>query len=209
MIIDILALVMLLWCGRYFSKKGLIYSVLNACSFLISVMTTFFFYEKFALFLKNGPLGKLLTDALSVRVAEEMVQANGGYIKGIPKFIQDIVLKSEEIVSSGAVVIAEMITGLLLTILAIILLFILSKIVVSLLIKLIDVCAKLPFLKQANKSLGFICGILIGVVWLYVILAVISFFSFTKPIAGIVNFIEMSRYVIEMYNNNFILNLFL
>ena len=91
-------------------------------------MTTFFFYERVAQFLKNGPLGRILTDALSVKVAEEMVEANGGYITGIPKFIQDIVLKSEEIVSSGAVVIAEMITGLLLTILSIILLFILSKI---------------------------------------------------------------------------------
>lgn len=53
-------------------------------------------------------------------------------------------------------------------------LFILAHIVASLLLRVLDVLAKLPLLKQVNKSLGAVAGIISGVLWVLLAVSVVQ-----------------------------------
>lgn len=86
----------------------------------------------------------------------------------------------------------------------IILLYIIIKIALKFVTALADLIAKLPILDQFNKLGGIIYGILRGILIIYVVLLLISFFGQVNPQNAVHKEIESSFIGKQMYNNNII-----
>ena len=56
----------------------------------------------------------------------------------------------------------------------ILLLFFLFQFIISLILKLLNVLAKLPVLKQANKTLGIVAGVVQGALWALLIATILQ-----------------------------------
>ncbi|MBR3163153.1 MAG: CvpA family protein [Clostridia bacterium] len=88
-----------------------------------------------------------------------------------------------------------------------ILLFLFSKIILMLLKTFTDIISKIPVIKQVNEIAGLAYGLIIGLIIIYVILAITFFILSMKENNNISTAIENSFITRFFYNNNIILNI--
>lgn len=77
--------------------------------------------------------------------------------------------KGETAVDSIMSKVIEPVTGPVLKVVCSLLLFFLFQVIISLILKLLNVLTKLPVLKQANKTLGIVAGVVQGALWAFLI----------------------------------------
>ena len=132
----------------------------------------------------------------------------------LPKFISDLLVK---VVGDGTAtegmtlgqVLAETLTYYVLTIVAFLLLLIVASIVIALLSKLLTNLFESESLSGINRFLGFVLGLAIGVVFIWIAFIVVDFAGTFIPWLQekVVDYIdpESTEFGIArwMYNNNF------
>ena len=132
----------------------------------------------------------------------------------LPKFISDLLVK---VVGDGTAtegmtlgeVLSETLTYYVLTIVAFLLLIIIASIVIAILSKLLTDLFESEGLKGANRFLGFVLGIAIGVVTIWIAFIVVDFAGTIIPVIHekVSEWIqpELEEFGIArwMYNNNF------
>ena len=84
---------------------------------------------------------------------------------------------------------------------------ILAVIVVYVLGAVLDIVSKLPVIDTANKALGIAAGAIKGMLIIWVLLAVLSFFSVTEMGRTLIAWIYENPILIWIYENNPLLNL--
>lgn len=77
--------------------------------------------------------------------------------------------KGETAVDSIMSKVIEPVTKPVLEVVCSLLLFFLFQVIISLILKLLNVLTKLPVLKQANKTLGIVAGVVQGALWAFLI----------------------------------------
>lgn len=90
-------------------------------------------------------------------------------------------------------IIAEYITGLVITVIAVILIFIAALICLKVLAKSLDTLARLPIINIANKLGGILVGFVQGYAIVWIIITIIRFLPFNEFMASCYYLIENSR----------------
>lgn len=103
--------------------------------------------------------------------------------------------------------IVNKITDIVINILSWLIIYAVTRIVLLILTLVFDGIMSLPILKTINNLAGLALGAIMGIFRVYFILAIIYFISNIANIAGIVEAINMSMLVANMYNNNLLINL--
>ena len=86
------------------------------------------------------------------------------------------------------------------------LLYIVTRIILSFISKLSDLITKLPIIKQINKTGGVIYGLIKGILIVYAILAIIYLIS-PMVNSNLFNAIDSTIIAKEIYNNNILLTI--
>ena len=157
-----------------------------------------------------------LADSIGVKVhetvTEKFTQDNGGEEKKeLPGFLTkgvdtETIKNGGEAAAAAIDSLSRTITLLLIKIIACIALFIVLRIVLTILIKTLDLIAKLPVIHGANKLLGGLLGIISMLFVIYLICTLISLFAADDKVMGVINSTYLVKY---FYNNNFILQIVL
>lgn len=84
--------------------------------------------------------------------------------------------------------------------------FLVIKVLLFVLVRVLDIISKLPILNGLNKTAGLFVGILQGLVVIWVLCIVLTAFSGSKVGLEIYGLINESKFLSSIYDNNLLLN---
>lgn len=191
-------------------RKGLIKVVVKLFAFLIAVVVTLALYKPVSsLIIDKTELDEKIKNVIIENGTKEIEENNGevkqdGFISYMQEYVGDNVAKTQnEIVTNIAEVIAVKSVNLI----AIIGIFVVTRLVLILFTLLSDMITKLPIIKQFNKLGGTVYGVLRGLVIVYFILAIAFFIVSATGNSTIFTLIDSSIVTKFMYANNILLNI--
>ena len=183
-------------------KQGLIKVAIKILSFFIAIVIALVLYKPISsLVIKNTTIDDRIKNVIAENVKlEEKENSESNIVKQnlSSKIIAGTNNTIEETANAFAVKIIEI--GVIL------ILYIIARIVLLFISALTDLIAKLPIIKQINKTGGIIYGFLKGVLIIYIILGIIYL------VAPIINtnrleIIDKTIITKEIYNNNILLKM--
>ncbi len=193
-------------------RRGLVKSVWRASAWIITAALTFVLLQPVTAALSATKLADSIGVKVHETVTEKFTQDNGGEEKKeLPGFLTkgvdtEAIKNGGEAAAAAIDSLSRTITLLLIKIIACIALFIVLRIVLTILIKTLDLIAKLPVIHGANKLLGGLLGIISMLFVIYLICTLISLFAADDKVMGVINSTYLVKY---FYNNNFILQIVL
>ena len=188
-ILDLVLLAILVISIIYGYRRGLVNVIFSLCAFLLSLIITIILYNPITNFIINNTeldenIKEIIIDNGIIEdiYNEDSENSSSEYIQ---KYIQDIVIdNTNEAIEETAGLMAEKIVAIIVSIG----LFIVVRLILIVLRFIMAEIANLPIISQFNKLGGTAYGILLGLVIIYVILAILFF-------------------IVSMNNNQTILNL--
>ena len=212
-IIDILAVVVILGVAIVSAKRGFVDCLFGFISTIVAMLLAFLLLKPFlgwtnGLFGLQGALEKGCTDALAKIKGFSMDISNQGISealagKNLPQFLIDAIVSSigNESIPAGttiAMLAGDALGGFIIGLIAWAVLFFLFKLILTLVKTLVSsVVENLPIVSSVNTLLGFVLGLLQGLLVVSGIVAVISIL----PLAG-ANFFSDCVFVGWLYNHN-------
>ena len=174
------------------AKRGFINNVLKLVSFILSVILAWMFCPMLSDYIAENWLDEKITGVVYEQVIS-LSQRNGGQtfdiaslfdteqhdfmqllqrfgvdVDSLASTFRSISEGTEETVMEMAQTISEKVVHALSVAIAFVLVFVAAIILLSLISALINTVAKLPVLKQLNTFLGFLCGVVIAIAFVYV-----------------------------------------
>ncbi len=208
-------------------RKGFLKSSNTILSLIVSAVLIVTLLEPFTDYLIKSPIGERIGEKISYKVEntaedEEIIVEDGesakefGNVLGLPVFMTAIVgdkieeqtKKMEEIKNDALAAVSDAVLEVVLKILAIILLFLLVKVGVFLLLRLLDAVFKLPILSGINSFLGIFIGLINGLLAVYIICAVLALFVPSASVEALTTAIDNTILFKYFYNNNLLIELF-
>ena len=185
-------------------KRGLVNVIFNLCAFLIALIITIFLYTPITNFvIENTEFDEKIESVIIEKgvTNQDETSTEQGFLDNYVS--QSITDTKNDIVKSSATIIAQKVIGILVAII----LFIVVRIILLFAKALINGIANLPIIKQLNEIGGLVYGILMGLIIVYVILAVLYFIISVNNTGTIANAINTSIITKILYSNNIILNI--
>lgn len=200
-LIDIILLLIIALSTFIGYKKGLIKIAFKLVSFILAIVISIVLYRPISNFIINyTPIDNILEETIESRLSSSSITKEE---------TNNIISNYYSNVKNASIgIVSQSIAKTIINIGCMLLVFIISNIILLFFRFSGDLIAKLPLIKQCNSVGGFLYGLLVGFVLIYVVLAIVAILS---PVLNINNFIKVINSSIItniMYNNNIILILF-
>lgn len=215
-IADLIVIALILFAIFRGYKRGFIRTGFGILSFFIAILITFMFYKPvMGLIKEKTGFETWLSEYLySMNIEENnesgdasaTIESEESYINNLPQVVIDMI-GIEEIKENAKVTIIEKIVDFAVKLLAIIIVYILAKIILSIAVLVLDSIAKLPVLKQFNELLGLVLGGILGLIQVYTICAIITLIGSIPSMTGVATIINNSLFAHTFYNNNLLLQI--
>lgn len=214
LLIAILAL--LIWSVFDGYKKGFMRTVLALVSWIIILvvcnvatpMVTDFLIEE------TG-IADTVGDAIAEKVNEVIAQSGVGELEqNLPEEIKNMLAEGniniEELLAANgeALVDATSIVYTIVSIIAFVLVIIVTRVILWLTDKVLGIASKLPIIGSLDKLLGLACGVAKGILICWIVLAVVSVAVIPNANVDFVTMIQESQLLTWLQNNNYILKMF-
>lgn len=215
-IVDIVIIVIIALSILLGYKKGLIAALFKLISFFIAIIIAMVFYKPLSNhIINNTQIATDIKTAISQNLdVSALVQGDDAQIEesGVPQTMIDNITKNiqETAIAAGenvTEVLSENITITIINIGSALMLFIGTNILLMLLKFVIGLITKLPVIKQFDKLGGTLYGIIRGIFFVYLILAIISLVSPIIQSKELFSMINNSLIGSFMYNENIILKI--
>lgn len=217
LIIDIMAAVLIIMAFIVGSSKGLVKSVWRVAAWVITAVLVFILLEPTVDFLSGTKIASTINDTVCDKLQSKIPNMEGtaseeqtSKVLGLPSFItnnldlKDIKAEEDGNLNEAASGLAQQITLIIIKISAFIVLFLILRMLLAILFKVLDTASKLPIINSANKLLGGLLGAVNVLFIIYIICAAVSLFAAGDNIADIINKSYIVKY---FYNNNILLQL--
>lgn len=211
------------WIGL---KKGFIYSMFRILSFFISAVLAVKIYPYVSKILTQTPIygsikstifAKLMFEqqSQSPAIDNQAKQAAADAVVSnlkLPSFMKSTVMKGlpdpSSLIDVSKIVdaISAQLTGIVIDIMALVLIYIVIRLGLFFLRHLLQGIAKLPVFKQLDKFGGLSFGAVEGLLTIYIVLTVVALFNSAQVLKGIYMAIDSSTIAKYLYQNNFIVN---
>ena len=183
---DIVLIIVLVAFGYFGAKKGFIKSLLGLLSTLISYIITFILYRPVAALIYYSPLGDIVKEFIKGLLRDNTGEIASGMIL-------------EKSVDTGTVLVTSVI--------AFVAVIIISKIVVNAVIRIVNLAAKFPLLRQANTLFGFLTGVFGGIIVSYIVIGIIAALNSGGSLSVLQEALTNSYLAVGFYENNLLANL--
>ena len=198
-VIDIIVILFILLSVFLGYKKGLVALGIHLVAFIVALVVAFVLYRPIgALVITNTNIDESLQETIETKL-EEVVNTENGETSEI-SLIGEI--KTETISETAKTLSVNIIYGV-----TIIALFIILRIAFVFITAIANWIAKLPILKQVNKTGGIIYGLLRGLLIVYLVLLVMNLIISLNPQSGI-NQAVSETYLTKLMMEYNVFNLF-
>ena len=198
-VIDIIVILFILLSVFLGYKKGLVALGIHLVAFIVALVVAFVLYRPIgALVITNTNIDESLQETIETKL-EEVVNTENGETSEI-SLIGEI--KTETLSETAKTLSVNIIYGV-----TIIVLFIILRIALVFITAIANWIAKLPILKQVNKTGGIIYGLLRGLLIVYLVLLVMNLIISLNPQSGI-NQAVSETYLTKLMMQYNVFNLF-
>ncbi len=186
----VLIFVLAIWIGY---RRGFIKTIAGVAAFVVALVVASMLAAPLAAWsydtVIEPPIRTAVEEQITAAGANIIEQVHAAY-EAMPAVVQNLLAQAgiadaealNEYVASSASVnpayrVMDVIRPVVLPLVEVVcslLLFIVTSIVAGLLLKVLDVVAKLPLLKQLNKSLGLLGGVLSGLMWVLLVVTLLQ-----------------------------------
>ena len=191
-------------------KKGLIKLAVKLFAFVIAVVVTLVLYKPVSnLIIEKTELDDNIKNVIIENGTQE-IEENNGEIKedGFMSYMQDYVGDTiAEAQNDIVTIVAEVVSVKAINLIAIIGIFVVTRVALILLTFISDLITKLPIIKQFNKLGGTVYGVLRGLLIVYFVLAIAFLIVSATGNNSIISVIDGSIVTKFMYTNNILLNI--
>lgn len=189
-------------------KKGLINVIFNICAFLVAIVITIILYKPVSnIIIENTNIKENIKSTIINNKQNEDTKEEKKDTNDIQKYIESTVQGiADDAKEKATETVAETIATKAIEIITCIILFILTRIVLTLLKFVTETIANLPLLKQFNEIGGLVYGVIKGLIIIYILLTILFLVISIKGNGLIAKFIEESNITKFLYNNNIIVN---
>ena len=205
MVLDIIVVALVVVFALSGKKRGIVNTLLQAVSTVLSIIVAFVIKEPVTEFLKKTDLYEKTTVSLAEKIAPEITF---GTDKGLWGNIANRILEESSAVTDIAETSAEYITNAVIGIIITLIVFIAAFAIIKVFSKVVNGIFRLPGLNIINKVLGMAWGAALALFVVYLVLAI-----------GSVSFLENSLFFKEqiatsaltkyLYENNLLINIFM
>ena len=190
-IIDIIILAILILSAFLGYKKGLVKLGAKLFAGIIAIIITIVMYKPVSgMIIKNTTIDEKIENAI-VQNATNIINENDKMQNGITEHVEKNILPEQ----------AESLSKNVVYVITALVLFVVVKIILSIVISLMDFVANLPILKQFNEIGGIIYGIIRGVLIVCVCILLMGVYTKIKPESTINNNIQNSLLTKLIYDN--------
>lgn len=219
--IDILIIVLVFISGVNGLIKGFIVTAFNLAGYIAAGIIAKRYYPFLAEYIKSntGIFVKVkdwVTGKVNELIGTSQNSTNTSSIldifklpDGIKEGVAENIEAQNQLTGSDSSIgniLSSSLSDIFISIISIIIIFILVRIALGYLIKLLDVVARLPVLKQFNKISGLFLGLLIGILIVHIVLAIFTPIVLTSPDGIIAQTVYNSHIGQYFYTNNLIIN---
>ncbi len=202
-------------------KRGFFITIIKIASFFVSVLIAIKLYPVLSkVFQKTSVYLKVKASILNTLLMKKQELAAGGGTEQaseslidslpLPDFLKSIIDKGAASAAQGYAELADNVSSqlanLICDIVSVIVLFIVARIAFVLLKFIFKGIAKLPIFKQLDKIGGLALGAVEGLLYVYILLAVLMLFHSNPKFEKVFNSVENSLVVGSLYENNFIVS---
>ena len=191
-------------------KKGLIKVAVKLFAFIIAVVVTLVLYKPVSnLIIEQTELDENIKNVIIENGTKERQENNGeiqedGFIAYMLEYVGNTITETQnDIVTS----VAEVASIKAIELIAIIGLFIVTRVGLIVLTFISDIITKLPIIKQFNKLGGTLYGVFRGLIIVYFILAMVFLIVSATGNNSIIAVIDSTTITKFMYTNNILLNI--
>ncbi|MBQ7097001.1 MAG: CvpA family protein [Clostridia bacterium] len=196
MLADLIVVVTVAFCIIMGYRSGFVKTCIRAVSYVLSIILALAIYPVVAGFLATTPLYDFL-----LGVVEANVVGTGDVSLGLyAEYFKD----AAQMLATGA---TEAIATLLINIIAFVLVVIGCRIIIALLANMLNLVTKIRGIKQLNQLGGIVIGALIGVLVVYIVLAVLLFCEPMLESDFVIEQIQNSMIASKMYQNNVLVSM--
>ena len=174
MIFDIVALAFILIFSLIMMSRGGMRAILSLGGFVLSIIVASMLYPVLTDVVYQTPLPENLEEIVSSVIVIEGDSEGTESFEALPEFLQKALEDTKSTaVENITVSLAKTVTRLVINIIIFVLLIVVTKLIISLLSGAINLITKLPVLHELNALVGFLCGVAISlvIVWLASLLA--------------------------------------
>lgn len=219
--LDIIIIIFIGLTGFIASRKGFIKAAYQLTSFILSLGISLIGYPIMSNVLKLMPIYEGVKRWNMQRISSlEIIgglQAQSNAIreatKWLPKFMSEQIIQNNnpevyKLMHVDGLVeyISTYIADLCMNAMAIVFVWIIARIVLSIIVGTLDLFAKLPLLNFTNKTAGFVLGIVKGTCTIWLIYLVIPFLMIIPKFEILESFFDQSILGQWLYHNNLILS---
>ena len=216
--IDVGIVVVILACVFWGYKKGLMGIAFKIISLFVAIVLSLILYKPVGNFLiEKTPLAKQIQNAITNQLTNSQstdeTTMEISTAKKQPNFVEEYInqlvkeAQIKEAKENAITVIAKRITETLIMAIALILIFVIIKVILGIAKIIIDQFSKVPVIKECNSLVGIVYGVIKGIFVIYLVLALLFLISPTIQDSNIIKGIESSTIGKTMYQNNLILKL--
>lgn len=190
-------------------KKGLIKVAVKLFAFLIAIIVSLMFYKPVTNIIINNTeidenIEKAIIENGTKKIEESNEEEKNNFLEEMQQYIGNAVTQTQNEIVENA---AKEISIKLINIIAIVGLFIGTRLILILLTFISDLITNLPIIKQFNKIGGIIYGAIRGLVLIYAILAIAYLVVSISANNTVYNAINSTIITQFMYKNNILLNI--
>lgn len=178
MLLDIIISAVVILCIFMGHKRGFVRSLCSTFSFVLSVVIAFLTYGKITELVAASPVGEFIADKISAGLGNVTID-----FSSVPEVLRS---SFREGVADATEVMAHNLTVVIIGIISVVVTIIAVRLILKILFRILDIFAKLPVIKQCNKLLGIVLGILNGCLWACIIVFAVTQISLL-PDAGFVD----------------------
>lgn len=219
--LDIIIIIFVGVIGFIAMKKGFIKTAYQIVAYVVALIVSFMIYPIMSGILKLTPIYEGIKEwnihSISAIPVIEGVQAQTNTIREVtswlPEFMTNQMIQNNnpEIYSLMKVdnlieYISTYVADLCINALALLVVWVVVRIVLGLIVGTLDLVAKLPLLNFANKIAGFILGVIKGTFMIWIIYLIVPFLVIFPSFVEIQLLIEKSLLGKWLYDNNLILS---
>lgn len=185
------------------SVRGLVKTLFGLGSIVLSIILSLTLYP-------------MVSDALAVSKVGAVVQESVSNLLGqneqptvtienesvLPEFVQNSI---DNAAQQTAQALSATVTDAALNIISMLIVFVIVKILLWILAKILDLATKLPVIHSCNKLLGGVLGCVSGVLIVYLLLGLLTFTTLLNTTSDFGRAVQNSLILSRMYENNILL----
>ena len=166
MVLDLIFVLIIAVCVIIGIKQGFIKSLLGIASLFVSIIAAVYLYKPFIDLLYGIPAVSGVIDSIIAGIKNAISSALGsGEMQNLPPFLGAFI---GDTITSGNEMIAGALAEAAFSCVLVIIFIILVRIAIFILVKALNLVAKLPVIKQFNGLLGGITGLMTGFIICYI-----------------------------------------